>query len=108
MGSDRIVLAMPDTPAPGLDVFVAVADPGRRGEALDLVASLRAAGLAADADLGDRSLKAQFRAAGKRSARTVAVVGEEWAEGQVTLKEMQGGEERRIGIEEVAAWVSEM
>jgi len=104
MGVDRIILAMPDTPAPGMDVFVVVADPERRPEALDMVASLRAAGLRADMDLGARSLKAQFKVAGRRSAALVAVIGEEWADGEVTMRRMSDGEEQRVAIEEVPAW----
>ena len=37
------------------------ADPERRGDALDLVGRLRDAGLWSEMDLGDRSLKAQFK-----------------------------------------------
>ncbi len=106
MGIDRIILAMPETPARGMDVFVVVADPDRRPEALDMVASLRAAGLRADMDLGSRSLKAQFKVAGRRSAAMVAVVGDEWAAGEVTVRRMSDGEESRVPIEEVAAWVT--
>jgi len=106
MGVDRIILAMPDVPAPGMDVFVVVADPALRPEALDMVASLRAAGIRADMDLGSRSLKAQFKVAGRRSASMVAVVGDEWAGGEVTMRRMSDGEESRVAIEEVAAWVT--
>ena len=106
MGVDRIVAAMPELPAAGLDVFVAVADPGRRPEALGLLASLRQTGISADADLGGRSLKAQFRLAGRRGARVVAVVGEEWAQGEVTVKDMAGGDEQRVRIEEVPGWAT--
>jgi histidyl-tRNA synthetase len=105
LGVDRIVLAMPggDEPPP-LDVFVAIVDQARRADALDLVATLRDGGLAADADLGDRSLKAQFRLADRRGARTVAVVGDEWEHGLVTMRAMDDGEEAQVAIEEVAAW----
>jgi histidyl-tRNA synthetase len=106
MGVDRIVLAMPEGPAAGPDVMVVVADPVRRDQALSLLAALRGAGLRADMDLGERSLKAQFRAAARRAAATVAVVGEEWADGSVTVRRMDTGEETVIPIEEVAAWTT--
>ena len=106
MGVDRIVAAMPEEPGEDdLDVFVVVADPGRRGEALDLVAVLRAAGLRSDLDLGGRSVKAQFKAADRRGSGVVAVVGEEWASGRVTVRAMAGGLEESIPIAEVEAWV---
>ena len=104
MGVDRIVLAMPEPEEPGPDVFVVAAGPERRGGALDLVGRLRDAGLWSEMDLGDRSLKAQFKVAGRRRARYVAVVGDEWADGEVTMRRMSDGEEQRVAIEEVAAW----
>ncbi|MBP1632383.1 MAG: hisS-2 [Acidobacteria bacterium] len=105
MGVDRIVAAMPPgADAPGLQVFVVLADPQKRASALDLVAALRQAGLGTDLDLGDRSVKAQFRAADRQGARVVAVVGEEWDRGRVTVRALAGGEEESIPIAEVAAW----
>lgn len=104
MGVDRIVAAMPGGPEQALDVFVAVADPSRRPNALDLVSSLREAGLRADLDLAARSLKAQFRAADRRGAAAVAVVGDEWGRGNVTVRALAGGEESEIPIGEVVAW----
>jgi hypothetical protein len=35
----------------------------------------------------------------------VAVVGEEWETGEVTIRRMAGGEEDRIRIEEVPTWL---
>jgi histidyl-tRNA synthetase len=106
MGVDRIVLAMPaHGRQASLDVFVVVADSGRRGDALDLLARLRAAGLRADIDLADRSVKAQFRAADRRGAAAVAVVGAEWTDGMVTVRRMAGGDEQRVAVEEVEAWL---
>lgn len=106
MGVDRIVLAMPDDDVgAGLDVFVVVADPARRTAGLDLAATLRAAGLSVDLDLGDRSVRAQFRTADRRGASVVAVVGEEWDDGVVTMRRMTSGEQTPVPIEEVATWV---
>jgi histidyl-tRNA synthetase len=106
MGVDRIVAAMPgEAGAPHLDVFVAIADPGKRSQALGLVAALRGAGLSADLDLGERSVKAQFKAAGRRGAVAVAVVGQEWDQGRVTVRLMASGEETIVASEEVAAWL---
>jgi histidyl-tRNA synthetase len=106
MGVDRIILAMPEPrQGGGLDVFVVVADPERRDAALELLAALRRNGARADTDLGERSVKAQFRVAARRQAATVAVVGAEWADGVVTMRRMAGGEEERIRIEEVPTWL---
>jgi histidyl-tRNA synthetase len=105
MGVDRIVAAMPGEDAEDrLGVFVVVADRERRAEAVDLVAALRSQGLAADLDLGERSVKAQFKVAARRGAAVAAVVGGEWAEGRVTVRALATGEEETVPIAEVAAW----
>ena len=105
MGVDRIVAAMPEPAGDeSLDVFVVVAVPSRRANALDLAAGLRAAGLRADLELGERSVKAQFKVADRRGSRVVAVVGDEWEQGRVTVRAMAGGQEESIPIAEVAAW----
>jgi len=106
MGADRMVAAMPEEAVgEGLDVFVVLADSSRREAALDLTASLRAAGLRADLDLAGRSVKAQFKTADRRGAAVVAVVGEEWGRGRVTVRSMAGGEEESVPVAEVTEWV---
>ena len=104
MGVDRIVAAMPGDSGEHLAVFIVLADRGHRAEALDLVGALRAAGLAADLDLGERSVKAQFKVASRRGAAVAAVVGAEWDEGRVTVRALATGEEQTVPIAEVAAW----
>ena len=104
MGVDRIVLAMPEEMGRPLDVFVVVADPGARPAGIDVVGRLRDAGLRADLDLADRSVKAQFRAASKRQAAAAVVVGEEWERGQLTVRDLRGGDQREMTIDEVVAW----
>ena len=108
MGCDRIALAMAERgseEAGTLDAFVVVADAERRDDALDLAARLRLSGVRADIDLGGRSMKAQFRQASRRGATYVAIVGEEWADGTVTVRDMDSGDETSVAIEEVAAWL---
>jgi histidyl-tRNA synthetase len=108
MGCDRIVEAMPEPGGARLDVYVAVADPARHEVALRWVAELRAGGLRVDWEpTGNRSLKAQFKAANRLGAARVAVVGAEWDDGEVTVKELETGEERLAEIEEVAGWTRE-
>jgi len=106
MGVDRIVLAMPAAEArSSLDLFVVAADTAHRATALGLVRALRTAGVSADLDLGGKSVKAQFRAADRRGASAVAVVGEEWASGRVTVKDLKSGAESSVEAREVAAWI---
>ena len=106
MGIDRIMLmGKPPEEAPVLDAFVVVADPLRRGAALELVSELRRRGLRTDIDLADRSVKAQFKAADRRSSAAALVVGDEWAEGRVTARDLATGTEEQVQLEEIEAWL---
>lgn len=108
LGIDRIVLSTEDTadlPAV-LDVYVVVADAELRGAALDLLSTLRRAGLRADTSPEQRSVKAQFRAADRNGARAALIVGDEWGEGKVAVKDLRDGTQLTMHSEEVAAWLS--
>jgi histidyl-tRNA synthetase len=106
MGIDRIMLmGKLDDPSRVLDAFVVVADPLRRGAALDLVSELRRRGLRTDLDLGDRSVKAQFKAADRRSAAVALVVGDEWADGRVTARDLATGTQEVIALDEIESWL---
>lgn len=106
MGLDRMLLAGGDQAVgPALDVFVVVADSERRAAALDLVSDLRRSRVRTDLDLGERSVKAQFRMADRREARYVVVVGDEWNQNLVTVRDLASGEQRVIAIEEIEPWV---
>jgi histidyl-tRNA synthetase len=107
LGCDRIVQAMPAVEDPRLDLFVAVADEGRREDARQWVARLRSGGMRVEWDpTSGRSLRGQFKAADRSGAAAVAVVGEEWEGGEVTVKRLVTGEGARIPIEEVAGWLT--
>jgi histidyl-tRNA synthetase len=90
-GIERIMLAgeaPPTAPAP-VELFVAIehARADVRRAAFSLLSEARSAGLAAQMDLGGRSLKGQLGQARALGARFVAIVGD----GQTTLRDMQGG-----------------
>lgn len=106
MGLDRILLAGGgEVAASALDVFVVVADPSRRTDALELVSDLRGSGVRADSDLGGRSVRAQFRLADRRDARFAVVVGDEWEDDLVTVRDLGSGDQSIIAIEEIESWV---
>lgn len=113
MGIDRILLALGDAAGnedgegrPSvLDVFVVVADAGLRAEAARFLSELRKDGLRADWTVGKRSVKAQFKDADRRGARVALVVGEEWADGEVTAKDLETGEQSVRSTKEIAAWL---
>jgi histidyl-tRNA synthetase len=73
LGLDRIILASGRTPGAAVDVFL-VGDGVRVGELLGLASELRRAGAKVDFDPDERSIKAQFRAAGRSGASTILVV----------------------------------
>jgi histidyl-tRNA synthetase len=106
MGIDRILLARVQTaPGPSLDAFVVVADPDRRSVATGLVRRLRDEGLRVDIVAGDRSVKAQFKAADRARAANALVVGEEWDEGRVTARDLATGDQRQVALEEIETWL---
>ena len=116
LGLERLLLTMsamgiviPDEEKP--DIYIApVADEAGEtlAEAHRLTAALRQAGIAADTDSMDRSLKAQFKFADKIGARFVAVVGPgELESGTLVLRDMQTKEETPLPIGEIVKYLSE-
>lgn len=106
-GIERILLALDEEePAPGRDVFVAVAEDDRdgRAKALVLAGELRKAGLSAEVDLGKRGLKGQFKHANRIGARRTLILE---ADGTAQLRDMESGEQHPIDtaklIDEVVA-----
>ena len=84
----------------GADVYLVAITPEDRAEVLALAGALRAAGVGSvELDHRDKSPKAQFKEADKLGAAAVLVLGpEERAAGQVVLRAMRSGGERKIGI----------
>jgi histidyl-tRNA synthetase len=106
MGLDRILLAREQTEArPALDAFIIVADAQRTTDARAFVRRLRAGGLRADAVAGERSVKAQFKAADRAGAAYALVVGEEWAEGRVAARNLATGVQDVVALEEIETWL---
>jgi len=80
-----------------LDCYVIVADETLRPTALQVVHDLREAGWAVDFALAAAKVGKQFQAAAALGARFAVVVGtEEWATGEVMLKNLASGSQERI------------
>ncbi|HWE33750.1 MAG TPA: histidine--tRNA ligase [Solirubrobacteraceae bacterium] len=92
-GVERMLLAAVETPVapPQTDLYVAVADPAGKRTAFALARDARRAGLNAQVELADRSLKGQLKHADRLNCRFVAIVGDE-----LVIREMQTGEQREI------------
>jgi histidyl-tRNA synthetase len=94
-GIERILLALDERAgAPAIDVFVA-APSSLRERAFALVRELRRAGLRADLDLAERSLKGQMKQADRLGARAAIVLDEE---GPAQLRDMATGEQRELDL----------
>ena len=112
-GIERMLLVLENTgrhipEEPPLAVYVAGMDEEGRRAAFALACELRQAGISADIDHAARSVKAQFKYAGKLGARFVVVIGQdELASGEYTVKDMQTSASERIARENVAAYLRE-
>ncbi|MGD0016539.1 MAG: histidine--tRNA ligase [Verrucomicrobiia bacterium] len=85
-----------------LDCYVVIADESLRAPALKLIHDLRDAGVAVDYSLTPEKVGKQFQAASALGAKFAMVVGpEEWRSGEVKLKDLETGAEKRVKVEEI-------
>jgi histidyl-tRNA synthetase len=110
-GIERIILnlnrqglPLPERQAP--QVYVAVQTPAARVAAFRLASELRRADVAALLGGGERSLKAQMRAADAHGAAYVAIIGErELRDGSVTLKKLADGTQTTVASSDLAGQI---
>lgn len=109
-GIERLLIVMEQTgaeiPAPATPtVYLAGMDAACREKAFELACKLRAAGVLAEIDHMERSVKAQFKYADKIGAKFVAVIGgNELAEGKANIKNMSDGTSESVSFEEMPAY----
>lgn len=83
-----------------LDIFVATVDEKNKATSFRLLQKIRNAGLSADMDYSEGSLKSQMRIANKIGARFTVIVGEEeLSKNMVILRNMQTKEQKEVKIE---------
>lgn len=106
MGIDRILLAAGDNGEKdtALDVYLVIADDGLRETAAGFLSELRQSGVRADMTPEPKSVKAQFRAANRRRASVAVIVGEEWQDGVVPVRDLRNNKQVDMKAQEVAAW----
>ena len=86
----------------GLDIFVAKVNEKNKDTAFRLLQKIRNAGLSADMDYSEGSLKSQMRIANKIGARYTVIVGEEeLSQNMVILRNMRTKEQKEIKIENI-------
>ncbi|HYM18039.1 MAG TPA: histidine--tRNA ligase [Micropepsaceae bacterium] len=89
-------------------VVVLVLDKAAIAESFRLAAELRAAGIRAEAYVGESGMKAQLKYADRRGAAIAVIEGaDERAKGEVTLKDLALGAELAKSTESRAAWVKD-
>jgi histidyl-tRNA synthetase len=103
IGIDRVILALDEAaveavPEPAPLAVVVGADPAATVVRFRLATELRAAGLASRAELGQRKLGRQLEAAVRDGAHFAVIVGDELADGQVQLKDLQAGTQRVVAL----------
>jgi len=83
-----------------LDIFVAKVDEKNKDTAFRLLQKIRNAGLSADMDYSEGSLKSQMRIANKIGARYTVIVGEEeLSKNMVILRNMQTKKQKEVLID---------
>ena len=115
IGLDRVVLALDEqasdragaADAGGADAAAPVAvvvgaDPEATADRLRVATSLRAAGLAARAELAVRKLGRQIEAAARDGAHFAVIVGDELADGNVQVKDLQAGTQKVVAVADLA------
>jgi histidyl-tRNA synthetase len=102
IGLDRVANALAaagaTVEAPHVPVVVVGADPADTVTRLDIATRLRAAGVAARAELGQRKLGRQLESAAKEGAHLAVICGDELANGQVQVRDLQAGTQRPVAV----------
>jgi histidyl-tRNA synthetase len=107
LGLDRIVLALDAEGHAGESetrpvAVVVGADPGATTDRLRVATQLRAAGIAARAELGVRKLAKQLESAAKERAHFAVIIGDELRDGNVQLKDLEAGTQQLVPLDDLA------
>jgi histidyl-tRNA synthetase len=78
------------------------ADPDDTMDRLRIATDLRAAGIAARADLARRKLGKQLEAAARDHAHFAVIVGDELASGEVQLRDLPAGTQKPLPVADLA------
>ncbi len=111
-GLDRVVslLRQQEVPVPALAqpaAYFAYRGEAARLAALRAVEALRLRRIVAEMAFGDRSLKAQMKAANRSGAAWAAILGDdELSRGVAVLRSMRDSEQVEVPVGEIADWVS--
>ncbi len=107
LGLDRIVLALEASGVPAVTetppvAVVVGADPAATAERLRVATELRAAGIPARAELGQRKLGKSIEAAARDHAHFAVILGDELADGQVQVRDLEAGTQRLVAVDDLS------
>ena len=107
LGLDRVLLALEEVAAEAVVeapplAIVAGADPADTVSRLRVASLLRAEGLSVRAELSARKLGRQLETASKEHAHFAVIIGDELAEGNVQLKDLEAGTQRLVPLADLA------
>jgi histidyl-tRNA synthetase len=107
LGLDRVLLALEEQGAEAVNetpplAVVAGADPSDTVSRLRVASLLRAEGLAVRAELAPRKLGRSLETASKEHAHFAVIIGDELAEGNVQLKDLEAGTQRLVPLVDLA------
>ena len=92
---------IPDLPSGNEDIVIAI-DENLRAAAMSVATKLRASGRTVDLVLEDKRMKWAFRHAERTGAqRLVMIMPDEWAAGNVRIKELESGEESDVAVSDL-------
>jgi len=92
---------VPDLPSGNEDIVIAINE-DLRSAAMSVATKLRASGRLVDLVLDDKRMKWAFRHAERTEAqRLVMVMPDEWAAGNVRIKELESGEESDVALSDL-------
>jgi len=107
IGLDRLVLALTETGVVGPTevaptAVVVGADPDDTIARLRIATDLRAAGIAARAELGRRKLGKQLESAARDGAHFAVILGNELTTGEVGLRDLAAGTQKAVAVADLA------
>lgn len=108
MGIERIIYFLEKEgvelePEPPIELYVGILGKEAKAAAYKLVNKLRMAGVVAETDYMDRSVKAQMKYANKIGAKNTVILGaDELAKNTAKIKNMDNGEQKEVELDNIA------
>jgi len=109
IGFDRLISMLPDTDGDDTghpNIFIAALGDAAQGHAFSLCNTLRRAGVRAEMDFANRSLKSQMKRANKLGCSHTLIIGEkEMEEGTAQIRNMQDGTQESVDIQDAGTLI---